>query len=178
MGPQFPDAFRRRVDRATDARTGGSRRGPQRGEQVVQEQHGLARRGADDIAAMIDSPTFTKTDKDNVSLFGIDEYIANVLQAGQKDNFFRKRLAGLQRLFDGFFHSAERDLTEGSGRIEVGRGLLDQPGPLGPEPAKRIDAGILDQPIGLDRDAANCLLVAEEKPVPGGVVGDWCYWSY
>ena len=67
-------------------------------------------------------------------------------------------LAGLQRLFDGLFQSAERDLAERGGGIQVGRDLLDQASPLGRELAKRIDAGIFDQPVGLDRDAADRLL--------------------
>ena len=135
------------------------RGGPQRGEQVVQEQHGLAGGDADDIAARVDPPAFAKTDEHDVFLFGVDEYIANVLQAGQEDNLFGQGLAGLQRLFNGFFQPAERDLAERSGGIEVGRDLLDQAGPLGPELAKHIDAGILDESIGLDRDAADRLLV-------------------
>ena len=159
MGTQLLNSFLRRVDRATDARLGRSRGGPQRGEQVVQEQHGLAGGDADNIAARVDPPAFAETDEHDVFLLGIDEHIANVLQAGQEDNLFGQRLAGLQRLFDGFFQPAERDLAERSGGIELGRGLLDQAGPLGPEFAKRIHAGIFNQSIGLDRDAADGLLV-------------------
>ena len=91
MGAQLLNAFRRRVDRATDARSGRGRGGPQRGEQVVQEQHGLAGGDADDIAAGVDPPAFAKTDKHDVFLFGVDEHVANVLQAGQEDDLFGQR---------------------------------------------------------------------------------------
>ena len=60
-------------------------------------------------------------------------------------------------------------LRSDSGGIEVGRDLLDQAGPLGPELAKGIDAGIFDESIGLDRDAADGLL--EEDPANKAVVG-------
>ena len=81
-------------------------------------------------------------------------------------------LPDLQRLFDGFFQSAERDLAERSRGIEVGRGLFDQTGPLGPEFAERIDAGIFDQSIGLDRDAADRLLVDADPGNKATVVDD------
>ena len=110
------------------------------------------------LPSRVDPPAFAKTDEHDVFLFGVDEHVANVLQAGQEDNVVGQGLAGLQRLFDGFFQSAERDLAERSRGIEVGRDLLDQAGPLGLELAKRIDAGIFDESVGLDRDAADGLL--------------------
>ena len=109
----------------------------------------------------VDPPAFAKSDEDDVFLLWIDEYVANVLQAGQEDNFFRQGLAGLERLFHGFLQSAERDLAERSSRIQVGRGLLDQASPFGPELAKRIDAGIFDESIRLDGNAADGLLKAK-----------------
>ena len=111
----------------------------------------------------VDPPAFTKTDEHDVFLFGVDEHIANVLQAGQEDNLIGQGLAGLQRLFNGFFQPAERDLAERGSGMEAGRDLLDQAGPLGPELAERIDAGIFDQSIGLDRDAADRLLEAGSR---------------
>ena len=131
MGPQLLNAFRRRVDRATDARSGRSRGGPQRGEQVVQQHHRLAGGDAHKIAPRVDPPAFAETGEHDVFLLGVDEHIANVLQAGQEDDLFGQRLAGLQRLFDGFFQPAQRDLAERSGGIEIGGGLLDHAGPLG-----------------------------------------------
>ena len=135
-------------------------RRPQRREQVVEKQNGLAGRDANDVAAIIDSPPLAKAGENDVLLLGVDEDIANVLQAGQKDHFLGERLSRLQGVFNGFFQAAERDLAERSGRIEVGMGFLGQPRPLGPEPAKGIDAGIFDESIGLDRDAADRTLVA------------------
>ena len=129
MGAQLLDSFRRRIDRATDARLGRSRGSPQRGEQVVQEQHGLAGGDADNIAARVDPPTFTKTHQHDVFLFGVDEHIANVLQAGQEDDLIGQGLAGLQRFFNGCFQPAERDLAERGSGMEAGRDLLGSTGP-------------------------------------------------
>ena len=161
VGPQLLNAFLRRVDRATDARLGRCRGSPQRREQVVQEQHGLAGGDADDIAVRVDPPAFAKTDEHDVFLLGVDEHIANVLQAGQEDDLFGQGLAGLQRLFNGFFQSAERDLAEREAAASRSAGTFCiEAGPLGAELVQGIDAGIFDQSIGLDRDAADRLLVA------------------
>ena len=126
IGPKLPDAFSGRIDRATDARPGRRFGGPQRGEQIIEQQDGLAGGDADNTAVVVDPPALAKTGEDDVFLFGVDEDIADVLQAGQEENFGRQGLAGLERVGNGLLQAAERDLAERSGGIDIGWGVLDQ----------------------------------------------------
>ena len=91
-------------------------------------------------------------------LLGIDEDVANVLQAGQEEDLVGQSLAGLERFGNGLFQAAERDLAERSRGIDIGRGVLDQLGPLGLDLGNFVDAGVFDEAVGTDGNAADRLL--------------------
>ena len=95
-------------------------------KQVVQQHDRPAGGDADDVAAAgFDFPAFAGPDQHDVFLFGIDQHVADALQAAEELHVLRQGLAGFLELFDGRFQLAERNLAQ-FGRLAQHGGDLVQ----------------------------------------------------
>ena len=84
--------FLRRIDRAGDAAVGRGTGRAKRHQQIVQQHHRPAGGNAHHASLGVHFPAFARPDQHDVFLLGIDEDVANVLQAGEI----------LDRIGDGF----------------------------------------------------------------------------
>ena len=146
------DAALRRLHRRTQGR-----------QKIVQLQHRAAGRQAHHVAALIDFPAFAGTGQHDVFFLGIDEHVANPLQAAEIFDFVGQRLIDSSRTRQsplrgrGAKSSASRrapSVPPGVLPIAADRSLANSP--------KASSLRVVQQAVGVDRHAAH-------RPLDAGV---------
>ena len=69
------------------------------------------------VALGVDLPAFARSDQHDVLLLGIDEHVADALQAGKVFYGVGQRLVVLQAVVDRRFEPAERNLARFGGLV-------------------------------------------------------------